>query len=807
MGKPVELPYNMLKNELDPSTLSFDTTADIEPLNTVIGQKRAIEALEFGLQVKIRGYNIYMSGASGTGKTSYAQTYIKSIAKEQQTPDDWCYVYNFAKPANPVAINLPAGKGIVFQKDMDEFVEILEVEITRAFESEDYEKEKAEILQEYQKRREQLLEQLSSDAEKHGFKVKTTNSGIYFLPIVEGKTLTEQDYGQLDDETKSRISKASEIVQRDTYEVIRKIKNVEREAEEKISEWENRIALFAVGMNINDLKEKYKDYPKVVKYLEDVQEDILDNLDEFRTDDKCKEQRPVVFPWLKNSVESLTDKYRVNLLVDNSKLEGAPVVIDFNPTYYNLMGKQEYENEFGTATTDFSMIKSGLFHQANGGYLILQAKDVLNNIQSWEALKRVLKTRQISIENIKEQMGMVTASTVKPEPIPAQIKIILVGSSYLYQLLYEYDEDFSKYFKIKVDFDEEMDRNDENIYKLSQFISGFCSRENTPCFDRTAVARVVEYSSHLVEHQHKLSTRLNDIVEVLAEAAAWAEISGENVVRDEHVKKAIEKKKYRSNKYDQKLLELLEDGTIMVDTEGAVVGQINGLSVLDMGDYSFGKPSRITATTYVGKSGIVNIEREVEMSGTSHSKGVLILTGYLGQKYAQEIPLALSASLCFEQLYSGVDGDSASSTELYAILSSLSGLPIKQGIAVTGSVNQKGEIQPIGGVTEKIEGFYEICKIKGLTGEQGVMIPHQNIKNLCLSDEVIQAVKDGEFHIYPIKTIDEGIEILTGVKVGEKQDDGKYPDDTINGMVFNKLKHFAKLGRQKEAKKNKSNKK
>lgn len=807
MSKNRELPYNMLKNECDPNCLNFNSTSEIEPLNTVIGQKRAIEALEFGLKIRTRGYNIYMSGASGTGKTSYADAYIKSIAKEQKVPDDWCYVYNFSKASNPIAINLPAGMGSVFKKDMEKFVEILEVEVTKAFESEDYEKEKTEILKEFQKKREQLLEQLSEDAEKQGFRVKTTNSGIYFLPIVDGKTLTEQDYGQLDEETKNQISQRSETVQKTTFDIIRSIKNIERLAEDKITEWENRIALFAVGMHINDLKEKYKDYARVVEYLGNVQEDILDNLDEFRADDTPNEQRPVVFPWLKNSVENLTDRYKVNLLVDNGELEGAPVVVDFNPTYYNLMGKQEYENEFGTATTDFSMIKPGLFHQANGGYLILQAKDVLNNIQAWEALKRVLKTKKISIENIKEQMGMITASTVKPEPIPAEVKIILVGSSALYQLLYEYDEDFSKYFKIKVDFDEEMERNDENIYKLSQFISGFCSREKALNFDRTAVARVIEYSSRLVDDQNKLSTRLNDIVEILAESVTWAEAAGDDTVRSEHVKTAIDKKKYRSDKYDQKLLELLENGTIMVDTQGTVVGQINGLSILDMGDYSFGKPSRITATTYVGKSGIVNIEREVEMSGTSHSKGVLILTGYIGQKYAQDMPLSLSANLCFEQLYSGVDGDSASSTELYAILSSLSGLPIKQGIAVTGSVNQKGEIQPIGGVNQKIEGFYELCKLRGLTGEQGVLIPYQNVRNLCLCDEIIEVVKEGKFHIYAINTIDEGIQILTGIESGKKQEDGTYPEGTVNALVYKKLHHFARAGREKEAKSNKNSNK
>lgn len=785
-----ELPCEMLKRHCNPDSLSFNSTWDVEPLVGIMGQKRAVDAIEFGMKIRTKGYNMYISGPTGTGKTSYAEKYIRETAKKERTPDDWCYVYNFAKPSSPIAINLPAGMGKIFQKDMEEFIEVLEVEIARAFDSEDYEREKAEIIKEFQNRKNELIQQLNQDVEKQGFKVRTTSAGIYFLPVVDGRTLSEQEYGELDEGLKNEISRKSEIIQNETLDIIRKIKNIEREAEEKISEWENRIALFAVGMHMSDLKEKYKDFPKIVEYLDRVQQDILENLDEFRSDESSDEQQ-VVVPWLRKCMESPTDKYKINLLVDNSNLEGAPVVIDFNPTYYNLMGKQEYENEFGSMTTDFTMIKAGLFHQANGGYLILQAKDVLNNVMSWEALKRVLKTKQIAIENMKEQMGLMAVSTVKPEPIPVDIKVILIGSSYLYQLLYEYDEEFQKHFKIKVDFDEEMDRNDENIYKLAQFVSAFCKRECAPAFDRTGIAKVVEYSSWLADHQDKLSTKFNDIVEILAESVTWARISGDDMVRDVHVKKAICEKKYRSDKYDRKLLELLQDGTIMVDVSGEVVGQINGLTIIDMGDYCFGKPSRITATTYMGKSGIVNIEREVQMSGTSHSKGVLILTGYIGQKYAQDIPLALSASICFEQMYSGIDGDSASSTELYAVLSSLAELPIKQGIAVTGSVNQKGEIQPIGGVTQKIEGFFEVCKLRGLTGSQGVIIPHQNIKNLCLSDEVIEAVRNGMFHVYPIRTIDEGIEILTGVPAGERLEDGTYPEHTVNGRVYAKLKRFA----------------
>ena len=785
------LSYKMLRKECDPKSFKFNDTSELEALEDIIGQERAAKALQFGLKIKTRGYNIFMCGPTGTGKTSYAQNYLKKIAQKAKTPDDWCYVYNFNNPNQPSALNLPAGLGKIFQEDMEDFVKVLQLEISRVFDSEDYEREKTSIAKEYQSRRNGLLEKLNEDAEKQGFKVKTTNAGIYFLPVVEGKTISEEEYGELDEKLKHEITERSNIVQIETIDTIRKIKAVEKEAEEKVAEWENKIALFAVGIHINDLKEKYQDYKKIVDYLENVQEDILKNLDDFREEDYMDEQQQLLIPWIRSAEGSPADKYKVNLLVDNSKLKGAPVIVDFNPTFFNLLGKLEYENEFGTMTTDYTMIKGGLFHQANGGYLVLQAKDVLSNVQAWEALKRVLRTREILIENMKEQMGLVVVSTLKPEPIPVDIKVILVGSEYLYQALYELDEDFKKLFKIKVDFDAEMDRNKENTKKLAKFINSFCKRENTLHFDKTGVAKVVEYSSRLVEDQTKLSTKFNDIVEILCESCAWAEIEGSSLVSATHVKKAICEKINRSNKYDKKILESLEDGTIILDTEGEVVGQINGLTILDIGDYSFGKPARITANTFMGESGIVNVEREVEMSGTSHSKGVLILSGYIGEKFAQEIPLTLTASLCFEQLYGGVDGDSASSAELYAVLSSLADVPIKQSIAVTGSVNQKGEIQPIGGATEKIEGFFELCKIRGLDGRHGVIIPYQNIKNLVLNDEVVTAVKEKKFSVYAVKTIDEGIEILTGMKAGEKGKDGNYPPGTINYLVYEKLKKYA----------------
>ncbi|ACL75180.1 Lon protease family protein [Ruminiclostridium cellulolyticum] len=790
MPKLKELSYQDIDNRCKLESLPFKNTSQLDTYEGIIGQERASKAMEFGLKMKMRGYNIYMSGPTGTGKTSFARQILNDTAANQKIPDDWCYIYNFSQPNQPLAINLPVGTGKQFQQDMDEFTRIIKQEIANAFDNDQYEKEKSEIMDEYEGRKGELLDKLSKDAEEHGFKVNTGSSGIYFLPIIEGRTISEEEFISLDEETKDKINEKTNILQQETLDIIRKLKNNDKETEKKVSEWENRIALLALGVHIDDLKEKYKKFDVIQKYLEEVQQDILDNLDDFKEEEVSEEQQQLIIPWMQKPETSIS-KYKVNVLVDNSGLTGAPVIFDFNPTYSNLIGKIEYENEFGSVSTDYTKIKPGLFHIANGGYLVLQAKDVLSNPQAYEAINRVLKTKKIIIENMKDQTGVVAVTAIKPQPIPVDLKVILVGSTSIYELLYEYEEDFRKLFKVKVDFDEVMERNDENILKLAKFISGFCKKENTLHFDKTGVAKVVEYASWLVEDKNKLSTRFNEIVEILCEACMWAEDDGAKLVKAKHVQQAISEKAYRCDRLDKRLLEMLNEGTIMVDTEGSEIGQINGLTVMDMGDYSFGKPSRITASTYIGESGIVNVEREVDLSGTSHSKGVLILSGYIGQKYAQEFPLSLTASLCFEQMYGGVDGDSASSAELYAILSSLAEVPIKQSIAVTGSVNQKGEIQPVGGVAYKIEGFFELCKLRGLTGEHGVIIPIQNVKNLVLRDEVIDAVKKKLFHIYPVTTIDQGIEILTGKKAGEKATSGEYKSGTINYLVNEKLRRFA----------------
>jgi lon-related putative ATP-dependent protease len=786
-----ELNYDELNYFCDENSLKFETTKEVTPSREIIGQGKTGKSFEFGLNMISKGYNIYLSGSSGMGKTTYAREYLKKYAKKKKTPDDWCYVYNFEQANQPIAISLPAGKGKEFVSDMEELVKTISAEIPKAFDNNDYENEKNRILQEFQEKRTTLVEKLNSIAEKQGFKVKTTPNGIYFLPIVNGEAISEEEFNGLDDQEKNRIMSKSGKIQLKTMETIREIKMLEKKAENDVEEWENQTALFAVGVHVNEIMDKYKEFPKIINYLYEVQRDILKNIDKFSEEDVPEDTQMLFQGMFKKEAENPAKNYKVNLLVDNSKAKGAPVIIDFNPSFYNLVGKLEYENEFGALTTDYTMIKPGLLHNANGGYLVLQVKDVLMNPLAWESLKRALKTDEIQLENMKDQINAIPVSGIKPEPIPLNLKVILVGTPDIYHLLYDADDEFSKLFKVKVEFEEEMDNTEVNRKKLISFISSFCEKDKTLHFDPSGVATVVRCASQIAGDQGKITTKFNDLVQILTESAAWAGVDKASAVSEKHVKKAMLEKRNRVNNYDKKMQELILDNTIMVDTEGGAVGQINGLSVIDMGDCTFGKPSRITANTFIGKSGIVNIEREADMSGTSHTKGVLILSAYLGEKYAQDLPLALTASLCFEQLYGGVDGDSASSTEIYAILSSLSEVPINQGIAVTGSVNQKGEIQPIGGASDKIEGFFQICKARKLTGKQGVIIPHQNIKSLHLSDEIIDSVKAGTFHIWAVKTIDEGIEILTGVKAGKKKKDGIYPTGSINGLVYDKLKKYA----------------
>ena len=786
-----ELNVKDLKMTCNPNIFKFDTTAELEPIQTGIGQDRGIKALEFGIQVDVKGYNLYIEGPSGVGKTMYTKNYLNKVAAKKKVPSDWCYIYNFDNPNEPIAVELPAGQGKEFKEAMDGFIKEIRKDIKKTFNTDDFEKEKALIKQEFEAKRSALLEKLNNDASKYNFQVKSVQNGIYMMPIVNGKAIEEEEFEKLDEETKKEFEEKSVIVQEQIMNVIGQIKEIERQSDKKISEWQSNVALLTVNVHINFLKSKYKKNKKINKFLNDVKQDVLKNIPVFLEDNNNQPHSPAQGPVQKKPDPCLN--YRVNLFVDNSNREGAPVIMDSNYSYHNIFGSLEYENYYGALKTDHTMLKPGLMQKANGGYIIFQAKDLLANGACYEALKKALRMKELGIENTSDQRSSMVLVALKPEPIPLNLKVILIGSANIYQTLLAMDLDFRKLFKIKVEFEDDAPITTENLNKLAQIIHGFCSHEELPHLDRNAMAKLVEYASKLAGNHHKVSTRFDDLIQIVGEAATWAKIAKSKVVTEKFISKALNERIDRVKKYDSKYMEMIRDNSLLINTSGYEVGTLNGLTVMTIGDYTFGKPAKITVNTYTGKNGVVNIEREVEISGPSHSKGVLILTGYLGEMFAQDIPLCLTASICFEQLYNGVDGDSASSTELYGLLSSLSGIPINQSIAVTGSVNQKGQIQPIGGVNEKIEGYFQICKMRGLDGSHGVMIPIQNVDNLQLSDEIIDAVKNKLFHIYSVSTIEEGIEVLTGVPAGKKDKDGHFPAGTINYLVYEKLKKYSEI--------------
>ncbi|WP_250277736.1 Lon protease family protein [[Clostridium] colinum] len=791
-----ELNYKELKGICDIKLI--EKYENIQPDNNIIGQKKAIETLEFGLNIKNKGYNIYVSGPIGAGKTTFSKKYAEKYAINQKTPDDLVYVYNFQNPKCPKALFLKAGLGKEFKQDIDDLIYTLSVEVPKAFSSKEYEDEKNKIIKDYNLKREDIIKKITELAKEKDFGIKNSNTGIYFMPIIDGVTISEEEYEDLEEETKNIINKKSDELQEDSKKTMKLIKDIEKTTKKHIENMEYNLSLFTVGYYINPVQYKYKDNKNVTQYLKELKEDIIDNIDIFLEEDIEEDENMPLLPLFnKKNDEELFAKYKVNLIVDNSNLKGAPVVVSYNPSYTNLVGEVEFESEMGNFTTDYMKIKGGIFHKANGGYLILHIDDILKNTYSLETIVRALKTEQVCIEPLKEyQLGGIAITTIKPEPTPINLKIILIGSSYYYDVLSEYEEDFLKLFKIHSIFDYEMDNNEENIIEIIKFVKNFEKEQNSLNFEKTAIKSLIEYIIRLSGRKDKFTTKFNNIMEILIEANQWAKMDNANVVCKKYIKKAIDKKIDFINLYEKKYEDMIIENDIMINTEGEEIGQINGLAVLDYGSYSFGKPTKITATTYVGKAGIVNIEKEAELSGSIHNKGMQVICGYLGKTYASNFPLTLSCRICFEQNYNGVDGDSASSTELYSIISSLSDMPIKQSIAVTGSVNQMGEIQPIGGVNEKIEGFFDICNRRGLTGEQGVLIPVQNVKELCLKDEVIEAVKNGKFHIYPIKNIDEGIYILMGQKAGKKNKNNNFTKDSIHFKAMKKLQYFYKKGNE-----------
>jgi lon-related putative ATP-dependent protease len=765
----------------------FGTTEELPELEGTIGQERAVKSMNFGLGMVENGFNLYLAGETGTGRTSSIMNLLKKRAAAEPPPQDWCYVYNFKNPDNPVSLSLRIGMGRQLEQDMRELLEDVKNDIPKALQSKEYELDKTKIILENQERNNELFSALEKEAQEKGYALQRTVSGLVMVPQKEERNMTQEEYEALPAEEKEKIDTTGNELKGKLADVLSEVRENEKAVRESLAKLDRALGLSAVGHHIEPLKNRYAEYPKVIRYLDSVQEDILLNLEAF----KGSEQQQQVIPGLRLPTPQAPsfERYTVNVFVDNMNTVGAPVVYEPNPTYNNLFGRIDHVMQMGgVASTNFTLIKPGALHRANDGYLIMDAREVLINPFAWEALKRCIRNSKIKIEDVLEQYRFITIVSLKPEPVPLKAKIIMIGSPMIYYLLYYLEPEYRKLFKVRADFDVRVTRTPEVLRDYALFVSSHCKRDNLLPFDKTAVSALVEYAARLVEDQEKLSAQFMEVSDLLKEADHWARMENKTIVDKETVKRTIEEKIFRSNRIEEKIQELIIEGTLLVDTEGTEVGQVNGLAVIQLADYAFGRPSRVTARTFMGRGGMVNIEREVKLSGPIHDKGVLILTGYLGGKYAHDKPLSFSASICFEQSYEGVEGDSASSTELYALLSALSGVPLNQGIAVTGSVNQLGKVQPIGGVNQKIEGFYAVCKAKGLTGQQGVMIPKSNERNLMLNDEVIEAVKEGKFHIWSVQTIDQGIEILTGVPAGEQQPDGNYPEGTINFLVNKRLR-------------------
>lgn len=780
-----------LRPTVDPASLGIRTTQDARPVEGIIAQPRATAALQFGLDIRQAGFNIFVAGVAGTGRLTAVRSFLEERSKAEPRPDDWCYVHNFKDPYRPRALRLRPGQGRELAADMRLLIERIRQEIPRVFESDQYGARRDAITQEFNRRREQLITRFGERAQQAGFLLQATEFGFVLLPMMGGQPLSDQAFLALPEPVRESIRQRREVLEAELKEVLKEIRRLEREAHEQLHQLDRTVVLQAVGGLFEDLIEKYQENPAVVAYLNDVQEDILQNWQVFRT--PVPPAPPGLPPGLPFAPAVLPfRKYEVNVLVDHGDTTGAPVIIEDNPTYQNLFGRIEREPQYGALYTDQMMIHAGSLHRANGGYLVIPVEELLLNPFAWPSLKRALQTGQIDIEDLTEKIGFIAVKTLHPEPIPLDVKVVLIGSPLIYQLLYLLDEDFGELFKVKAEFDTLLDRDDNAHQLYTSFLCMLTNKEKLKPLDATGVAKVIEYGSRLAEDQQRLSTRFGLLADAVREAHFQAEREGSQYITADHVRKALDFKVYRSNLVEERIRELITRNVLLVDTEGEKVGQVNGLSVVMLGDYAFGRPSRITASVALGREGVIDIEREARLGGPIHTKGVLILSGYLAAKYAQDKPLSLAARLVFEQSYSPVEGDSASAAELFALLSAIAGVPLKQSIAVTGSVNQRGEIQAIGGANEKVEGFFDVCRVKGLTGDQGVIIPEANVQHLVLREDVVEAVRAGKFHIWAIRTADEGIEVLTGMPAGERGPDGKYPEGTFNYLVDKRLAEMAR---------------
>ena len=787
-----KVPADSLRFRCAPAALGFRTTAELPPLSNPIGQPRAFRALQLGSAVRYGGYNIFVLGLPGSGRTSLVLDFLRQQAAKEPTPPDLAYVFNFKEPNRPQALHFPPGQASAFAQDMDRLINTCRQEIPRAFQSESYRKERERITQDLQKRQEAEFTRLQALVSKYNFALVQTPFGFFLVPAVEGRPLKPEEIEKLPQDKKAKLEELQHRLEEEVQKTIRKVREMEQQTRQAIEELDRRTTVFVVEHLVEQIKKKYQEVEGVGEFLDGVQEDIVSHSKQFlQQAEQGKEAANA--PW-----ELWARRYKVNVVVDNKDCQGAPVILENHPSYGNLLGRIEHEVVMGVTRTDHTLIRAGALHKAAGGYLVLPVRDVLLLPYAWEGLKRALREGQIRIIELATELGLVSTVTLEPEPVPLKTKVILIGTPLLYYLLRMYDEDFPKLFKVRAEFTPTMPRTPDTEREYALFARAVQEQEGLPPLEVEAVARLVEYGARLAEHQQKLSTRFGLIADLIREAAHWAAQNGHNTITAADIRRAEEEQIYRANYLEETIREMMVEGTLRVATEGRVVGQINGLSVILLGDYAFGRPTRITATAYPGRGEVVDIEQRAELSGPIHTKGVLILGGYLGQQYSHLGPLSLTARLTFEQSYEGVEGDSASAAELITLLSAIAQVPLRQDIAITGAIDQHGNIQAVGGVNEKIEGFFALCQAKGLTGEQGVILPKANLRHLMLRDEVVEAVAQGQFHIWAVETVDEAIALLTGMEPGERQEDSRFPEGTFHHAVEARLETFARLAQGPE---------
>jgi len=787
---PNSLTSDQVLRRCEPADLGFETTADVEPLTEILGQSRALQALEFGSRAKSNGFNIYVLGQHGSQRHQVVSQFLQQESHDKPQPVDWCYVNNFADPQKPQGLALPPGQGTRLKQDVNQLIDDLLASIPAAFESENYRNRLAEIEEEFNEQNKRAQETVEAEAKKEGLGMLPTPHGFAIAPIRDDQPLAKEDFMKLPEAERERTQAAIERLSSKLAEYFEKLPGMHKERRRRIKELDNNVAMFAVGSLIEDLRDRYKECPEVVVYLDNVQQDVLDNVQDFT----ARESQPeIMLPGMRPEQKKSFERYDVNVLVDNESTDGAPVVYESHPTYQNLLGRVEHASQFGALITDFTMIRPGALHSANGGYLILDAEKVLVQPYAWDGLKRVIQNGEIRIESLGQMLSLVSTQGLEPDAMPVKVKIILIGERYLYYLLCNLDPDFPQLFKVAADFEDRIPRTPENVQLYGRMLSSLITEKSLRHFDAAAVARIIDESSRWVSDTEKLSARMRIVTDLMCEADYCADQRNSELVEVQDIENAIEQRIFRHDRVRSELQEAIQRNTIHISTDGAAAGQVNGLSVLQLGDFMFGQPSRITATARIGGGKVVDIEREVELGGAIHSKGVLILSSYLSSRYSTDIPLCLSASLVFEQSYGQIEGDSASIAELVALLSAIADVPVRQSLAVTGSVDQKGVVQAIGGVNQKIEGFFDVCSARGLSGEQGVLIPQDNVQHLMLRRDVAQAIAEERFKVFPLTHVDQAITLLTGREAGERDDSGCFAVDSFNGQVDQALRNFARL--------------